>query len=169
MSLTVRLCGEGDAAAWLALRRRSVREHPESFHASPEDWADAGVEQAAERIRRNVVVGAFTGEGALVGGATLALQARPGWKRRHKAEIWNVYLAPEHRGSGAARAMTERAIAEARGLGVEAVVLGVTGEAPAARRLYESLGFVTYGIEPRALRLPDGRVLDDRLMQLDLR
>ncbi len=169
MSLTVRLCGEGDAAAWLALRRRSVREHPESFHASPEDWESADVEQAAERIRRNVVVGAFTGEGALVGGATLALQARPGWKRRHKAEIWNVYLAPEHRGAGAAPSLVEPVIAEERELGHEAVVLGVTGEAPAARRLYESLGFTTYGIEPRALRLPDGRVLDDRLMQLDLR
>jgi ribosomal protein S18 acetylase RimI-like enzyme len=115
------------------------------------------------------VIGAFTADGVLVGGVTLALQARPGAKRRHKVEVWNVYLAPEHRGSGAARAMMVRAIAEARARGFEAMVLGVTGEAEGARRLYGSLGFVTYGIEPRALRLPDGRAFDDRLMQLDLR
>jgi homospermidine synthase len=38
VSLAIRLCHEDDAAAWLELRRRSLREHPESFHASPEDW-----------------------------------------------------------------------------------------------------------------------------------
>ncbi len=169
MSLEVRLCREEDAAAWLALRRRSLREHPESFHSTSEEWESADVEQAAERLRRNRVVGAFATDGSLVGGVTLALQARPGAKRRHKAEIWNVYVAPEHRGSGVARVLMERAISEARALGLEAVTLGVSSAAPAARRLYESLGFTAYGTEPCSLKLPDGSYVDDLLMQLDLR
>ncbi|WP_188311916.1 GNAT family N-acetyltransferase [Salinarimonas soli] len=169
MSPAIRLCREDDAAAWLALRLRSLREHPESFHSTFEEWEHTTPAQAAERLRVNRMVGAFAGDGTLVGAVTLALQARPGAKRRHKVEIWNVYVAPEARGTGTARALMERAVAEARALGFEAVVLSVSAHAERARALYESLGFVTYGIEPRGMRLPDGRTFDDRLMQLDLR
>lgn len=164
--VAIRLLTEADAPAFLALRQRSLREHPDSYHSSPEDW-DVPVSQAAARITRNVVVGAFAGD-TLVGCAVLALEPRTSAKLRHKAEVWNVYLAPEHRGSGLARCIMERVVAEARRLGLEAIVLGVAAHNARARGLYESLGFVTWGIEPRAMRLPSGEVLDDCFMQLDL-
>lgn len=113
------------------------------------------------------MVGAFV-EGRLVGTVIVALTARARLKQRHKTEFWSVYLVPEHRGSGLARAMLERAIAEARTLGFEAAVLTVVSHNAGAIRLYGSLGFVPYGLERQALKLPDGRYCDEVLMQLDL-
>jgi ribosomal protein S18 acetylase RimI-like enzyme len=47
------------------------------------------------------------------------------------------------------------------------VLLRVTASNSRARRLYESYGFRTFGIEPRSLRL-DGVSYDTALMALDL-
>ena len=40
-----------DAAAFLAVRLRSLREHPEAYHSTAEDW-DVPVERAAAKARR---------------------------------------------------------------------------------------------------------------------
>ena len=51
--------------------------------------------------------------------------------------------------------------------GVRKVQLSVITSQPAARRLYASLGFRSFGIEPRALHV-DGRYLDEEYMYLRL-
>ena len=162
----IRLLTEADAAAFLALRQRSLREHPDSYHSSAEDW-DVPLSQAEAHIVRNPVIGAFAGA-ELVGCAVLSRQARAAAKLAHKVDLTSVYVAPDHRGSGLSRRLIEAAIREARRLGFEAIVLGVAAHNAPARRLYEGLGFVTWGIEPRAMRLPSGAYLDDCYMQLDL-
>jgi RimJ/RimL family protein N-acetyltransferase len=59
-------------------------------------------------------------------------------------------------------------IAHARTLdGVERLTLGVEAGNEAARALYHSLGFVTYGTEPQAYKL-DGQYWDSELMSLRL-
>jgi RimJ/RimL family protein N-acetyltransferase len=52
--------------------------------------------------------------------------------------------------------------------GVERLVLGVESGNEAARALYHTFGFATYGIEPQAYKL-DGRYWDSEMMTLDLR
>jgi RimJ/RimL family protein N-acetyltransferase len=41
-----------------------------------------------------------------------------------------------------------------------ALELSVTSDAPVARRLYERLGFVCWGVEAAAMRI-DGRLIDE--------
>ena len=60
--------------------------------------------------------------------------------------------------------MVEQVLARAR-TRVEQVHLAVTANNAAAVALYEHLGFVRYGTEPRALRV-NGRDLDEHLMVL---
>ena len=163
---SIRILTAADAPAFLALRQRSLRDHPEAYHSAAEEW-DVPVAHAKARIAENLVFGGFS-NGVLVGIVTLALAARSGRKLRHKVEIWNVYVDPAQRGTGLARRLMQDAIAEARRRGLAAIVLSVSAGNMPALRLYEGLGFRVFGVETDAVRLPDGRSFDDVLMQLDL-
>jgi ribosomal protein S18 acetylase RimI-like enzyme len=89
-------------------------------------------------------------------------------KARHQGHVWGVYVAQAERGRGAGRALLRALLDRVRALGgIEQVSLTVTTQAAAARALYLSLGFQSYGLEPRALRVA-GRDLDQELMFLRL-
>lgn len=83
----------------------------------------------------------------------------------HVAHLYQMWVAPEWRGAGVGRALVERIIAWARQRQASTIELGVTcGDRP-ARRLYDSLGFVTVG-EPVPLR--PGSALLEQPMALRL-
>lgn len=112
----------------------------------------------------NVTLGGFVAD-ALVGTAALIVPTK--LKQRHKGQIVGVYVAPPWRGTGLARALTARLIAEARASGLVLLTLSVTVGNEAARRLYLDAGFTPYGIEPASLMIgPDP--LDAELMALYL-
>ena len=101
----------------------------------------------------------------LAGMAGLSFETRI--KRRHVAHLWGVFVRPEQRGSGLARALVAAAIEKARGR-VDHLRLAVDAANGPAVGLYRSLGFVAYGLEPAGLRT-EGVDSDDLLMTLDLR
>lgn len=145
---------------------RGLREHPEAFLSSAEDEDLLPIERFAARLTGadRATFGAFV-DGRLVGTAA-AYQDRDRGKARHKAWLAAVYVAPEARGRGVGRAVSAAAVERARGWdGIEQVHLGVAVPNEAAIRLYRSLGFVEYGREPRAIKLPD-RYVDEYLMVL---
>ncbi len=74
---------------------------------------------------------------------------------RHKVNLWGVFVSPRFRGQGIGRALVERAVAHAGANGVRRVNLTVFVPNAAAVRLYESLGFQHFGIEPQAIRIGD--------------
>jgi ribosomal protein S18 acetylase RimI-like enzyme len=79
-----------------------------------------------------------------------------------------MYVAPELGRSGVGRALLRHLVAAAkRQSGLEQLVLTVTQSNDAARGLYESEGFRSFGIEPRAIRV-DGRYYDKNHMVLML-
>ncbi|HKB49055.1 MAG TPA: GNAT family N-acetyltransferase, partial [Ktedonobacterales bacterium] len=113
------------------------------------------------------ILGAFAGErnNELVG--MVGFKRESGAKNRHRGYIWGMYTAPEARGQGIGRALIEAALAHARTLpGLEQVNLSVVTSNAAARALYRSLGFEVYGLERRALKLPNGTYLDEEHMVL---
>ncbi len=165
-TVDIRLLRDADAPAFLDIRLRSLRDHPDAYASTPEEWGD-DIAVYRERIAALPVIGAFTGP-RLVGMAIVGVNARDKAKTRHKCELWSVYAAPEVRRQGVGRALVLRAIEEARQRGFEAIVLSVSNHNAAGKRLYASLGFVRFGTEPRHLKLPDGRYLDEDYMQLDL-
>jgi ribosomal protein S18 acetylase RimI-like enzyme len=162
----VRLLVEGDFEAWWRVRLRMLREHPEAFGGSYEEAVAVGVEQQQrERFLQpdSFIVGAFEGDD-LVG--TVGCVRERLAKMRHKAFIWGVYVAPEARGRGVGRALMEAAIARAREWPeLQQIHLAVVTSNETARRLYRSLGFQVYGVEPAALKI-DGRDLDEEHMLL---
>ncbi|MGL4635188.1 MAG: GNAT family N-acetyltransferase [Beijerinckiaceae bacterium] len=167
MSTSIRLLTVEDAVEFKAFRLKSLRDAPDAFHSLPEEW-DHPIAEIEKRIEKNRIFGAFTADNALVGIAMLALTARPIKQMRHKCEIWAVFVDETARGQGLARRLVERCIAEAKALGYEAAILTASTHLTHVVKLYQSLGFVIYGTERGMVKLLDGRVIDDHLMELRL-
>jgi ribosomal protein S18 acetylase RimI-like enzyme len=87
-------------------------------------------------------------------------------RRHHKGFLWGVYVREAARGRGLGRALVTRVIEHARGQVVQLhAAVGTTNHA--ALSLYRTLGFTTYGLEPRGLAC-GGRYYDQELMVLML-
>lgn len=157
-----------DAEAYRAIRLHMLREHPEAFGASagdleresPEDFAAKYQERVAGEDR--FILGAWLGS-ELSG--TVGFYREWGEKTRHKGTIWGMYVASEVRGRGIGRLLLEAAVAraEAHCAGLEQILIAAAVDNAAACRLYETAGFITWGLEPAALKLGERR-LDERYM-----
>jgi ribosomal protein S18 acetylase RimI-like enzyme len=167
----IRELSEADAASYWPLRLRALREEPESFGSSYEEAKDRPLEHAAARLREmatqdDFILGAFADD-QLVG--IVAFSRESGRKNRHIGGVYQMYVAQEARGAGVGRALMRELLAQARAIeALELLTLAVVTSNTAARALYASLGFATYGTQPRALKLDDGRYLDEDLMLLSL-
>lgn len=81
----------------------------------------------------------------------------------HVRQIQGLAVAEQARGAGVARALLRAARDEARSRGARRLTLRVLGHNTAARKLYESEGFVVEGVLPEEFLL-DGAYVDDVLM-----
>ncbi|MEM7134554.1 MAG: GNAT family N-acetyltransferase [Chloroflexota bacterium] len=160
---TIRKITEEDAAAYRTIRLRALREHPESYGATLGSMESQSIEDVAKRIRTKpaqgfCLFGAFVDE-HLVGLAGFGRQSdNP--KQRHRAGIFQMYVAPEYRGQKLGLQLLEATLEHARQLeGLEEVTLAVTVGNEAARNLYLNAGFRLSHIEPRYLKI-DGTYYD---------
>jgi RimJ/RimL family protein N-acetyltransferase len=164
----IRLLTPADAAAYAELRTLMLGDTPWAFSASPENDRGRDASGVAASLTRPhfAIAGAFEGE-RLLACAMTNREERP--KRAHIAWIMSVYTRPEARGRGLGRRVVALAVDTARSWsGVESVQLGVSERSPDARRLYESLGFRAWGVEPDAIRI-NGTAFSEVHMHLDLR
>ena len=167
--MNLRILTADDAEAFWHLRLEALRNDSASFADSAEEHQNTTVEMVRERLSAGApsssfVVGMFQ-EGKLA--ATAGFYRSHHNKERHKGNVWGVYVRPESRGKGVARALMQEIIRRARQMeGIEQVLLVASAHLP-ARKLYESLGFEAYGIEPRSLKI-GSEYVDDVLMVLRL-
>ena len=165
--MDIRLLTAADAEAWWHLRLEMLRNDPASFADSTEEHERTSMESAQKRLgasdpASNFVLGLFE-DGVLVG--TVGFFRRQHIKERHKGHIWGVYVRPESRGKGAGCALLREVILRARKMeGLEQITLVASAHLP-ARKLYQAMGFESYGVEPRSLKL-GAEYVDDVLMVL---
>lgn len=165
--LEIRVLTAQDAAAFSRLRRERLESEPRAFAESIEEHDATPLETIAGRLGTgsgdNFVIGAFTPGGELVGMAGFSRSAR--LKARHKGIVWGVSVRVGWRRLGVARAVLTELLKRAREQGVEKVTLTVSTTQPAARRLYESLGFEVFGHELRALKVDGAYVDEDHMVR----
>lgn len=156
--MDIRALTAADAAVYLPVRLRSLREHPEAFGASYEEEQDMPLDKvAAMLVPDSPTFGAFV-SGDLAGITTLWRYPRA--KMRHRAMLAGMYVVPEARGQGIGRALMVTALDFARSCeGLEDVTLAVTVGNEVARRLYIEMGFTAYSRDPRYIKT-GGRTYD---------
>ena len=169
--MEVRKLTETDAEAFWNIRLRALRDNPESFGASYEEFLERGIAGIAQGLRKrdtapdDATFGAFEGT-TLVGIAGFRREVEV--KRHHKGIIWGMYVPQEMRGKGIGKALLQAAIAYAKTLpGLEKINLSVVLTSKEAHQLFIAQGFETYGLERDALKLHD-RYFDQELMTLRL-
>ena len=161
--MPVRRLTVSDAAQYRALRLRAFREHPEAFTSSYEEESVKPLANSAQRLAASST-GKFWGAFVQAPGATTAVLAgmvgldrEQRLKNRHKASIIGLYVAPEFARRGLARALLDALLNEARASDLELLVLTVTRGNQPAEQLYLDAGFLSYGIEPGAIKVEHQR------------
>ena len=172
-AIEIRELTTSDTPAFRSLRLDALRLHPEAFVPTYEEERTADSRSIATQFRDdwihngNFILGAYR-QGWLAG--AVGVKRWPRQKQRHKATIWIMYTHEDFRGMGTGRQLLDAAINRCRlDPDLELVHLSVSVDSPAARNLYASAGFRSYGIEPRALKLDDDHYVDVEQMVLDVK
>ncbi len=159
--MLIRRLVPSDALAFQTLRLAAMRDSPSAFSASYDEERQTPLATIETNLGVRNLFGAFDGD-ELVGMVGAGRETAP--KLQHKGYIRSMYVAAAQRGKGLGKQLLEHALAFAANMeGLHQVTLVVTdGNAPAIA-LYESMGFIVYGNEPRALFV-DGKYYDNVLM-----
>lgn len=146
------------AAPYRALMLHAYEHAADAFTSTPAERAAEPMSWWEDRLHHPqgemLAFGAFD-QTALIGTVALEFSLKP--KTQHKALVVAMMVVDAWRGQGVARALMQAAIDHCKARGdIRVMQLEVThGNAP-AQHLYQSMGFVTYGLEPMAVRTERG-------------
>lgn len=168
--MNIRVLDDFDVQVYKEVRLRALQSDPDSFGSTYEQEATRPLSAFIERIQHTkdrFTLGCFDDSNKLVGTVNFVRENR--LKTAHKGNIYGMYIEPRFRRQGLGKALVlaliERAVKECEGL--EQIHLAVVSNNESAKRLYTSLGFEVYGVEPHALKF-DGQYFDEELMVLRL-
>jgi len=164
--MTITLLKREEAAAYHRFFRGGLLAYPASFRIDPDDEAayslPAENEESFTLVARNAC-------GVWMGVVSFRRDGNNHLRLRHKGVVCRMYVDARYAGCGVGRALLAELVERARCIdGVEQLILTVIAGNERARRLYESVGFLLYGSEPRAVRLADGTYLDEQSMVMIL-
>jgi len=166
--MLIRILNESDAFIYQELRLSALQMNPESFGSSYDREVQFPLEMIKDRIKPSIdkfILGAFDDSNSLVGIVTFVREI--GMKTNHKGNIYAMYVKPEFRRHGIGKLLILELLNKAKELnGLEQINLIVVSKNLAAKKLYHSIGFQTYGIEKHALKY-NGEYFDEDFMVLN--
>jgi len=155
--MLVRKLHADDAAALQACRLFGLEESPDAYLATLAEVQASPLANLEADLRNEDIhyLGAFEGGEMLV---FMRYLRDPRHARRHVAEVRSVYVRGAARGRRIGSRLLRELIDDAKAAGIESLILSVLEDNTAARRLYESCGFLLYGMEPKAIRKAGGDI-----------
>lgn len=165
--MEIRRLNAADAEVYRCIRLEGLQLSPEAFGSSYEEELAYSVEVYRNRLDSELVYtyGAYD-SAELIGVVTLVLESKR--KMRHRANIYGMYVNPAARGQSVGKKLMQAVIGKASELSeIEQIYLAVVSSNVPAKRLYDSLGFKTYGFDHHALRI-ENDYFDENLMVLFL-
>lgn len=161
----VRALDKGDLHRFRAIRLSALQLAPQAFGSTFEEenaYSESVFARRLEQMNGNVIFGAFHGEN-LMGIAGMFRHERK--SERHRGTLVSVYVAPEARGLHLGKALVQHVIEHAA---QHVVILDakVVATNEPAKRIYDELGFKSYGLERKSLYV-QGQYLDQELLYID--
>ncbi|KOP67201.1 acetyltransferase [Bacillus sp. FJAT-18019] len=167
--MITRILHESDVQQYQDLRLSALLTNPEAFGSTYERESRFRLDLVIDRIRPSkdkFVLGALDEHGSL--GGIVAFVRESGMKTTHKANVFGMYVSKEKRGQGIGKLLLLELIKMARDIdGLEQINLSVVSNNESAKKLYQAVGFETYGLERNALKF-NGQYYDENLMVLRL-
>ena len=152
------------ARDWRALRLEGARDFPLGFLVTVEETEADSVERCADILRFGALRGVFADD-MLVGFCGYRPQRLT--RTRHRGEIGPFFVTRAFQGTGAAQALMDGVVAEARAGGLERLELYVDSENARALAFYARQGFARVATFHDSVRI-DGTPRHDHFMTLAL-
>jgi ribosomal protein S18 acetylase RimI-like enzyme len=167
MGIIIRKLQPHESAIYREVRLACLKNAPEYFGSTyeeevlnPKFFFETYIETASPD---HVMFGAFDGE-RLIGITGFNRMAR--LRASHRGEVVQVYVDPNYRGQNIGEKLLRRVLEYGFTLdGIEQIQLSVIASNQTAIRLYEKLGFKTFGVQPRYFKAGD-IYMDQQFMQL---
>jgi RimJ/RimL family protein N-acetyltransferase len=167
MSIMIRKLKPHESAVYREVRLACLKNVPQYFGSTydeevlnPKFMFETFIESDSPD---HVMFGAF-GQERLIGITGFNRMARQ--RAMHRGEIVQVYVDSNYRGQNIGEKLIRQALDYAFHLeGIEQVQLSVIAGNQTAIRLYEKLGFKTFGVQPRYFKVGD-TYMDQQFMQL---
>ncbi len=137
------------------MRLEAILSSPNAIWATYDEVSAQSLDAITARIEQDtnqIVFGAIDGDQPV---GIAGLRREPLAQVAHKAVLWGVYVDANRRKEGIARQLFSCVRSHAMEIGVLQIMLSVNVENDKAKSLYESLGFLTFGVEPRSMRVGD--------------
>jgi GNAT superfamily N-acetyltransferase len=145
MDVTVRRITPDDGELLAALRLRALADAPDAFSTTYAEALRESADDWAERARRRAAGNREAAFFAYLGDDPVGMVAGYVGDDAQPVDLISMWVAPEARRHGAARALIEAVVDWAREAGSDELQLWVTEGNDGARALYEASGFVATG------------------------
>lgn len=167
MDIIIRKLQPHESSTYREVRLACLKNVPEFFGTTYEEEILNPKFSFETYIETNspdhVMFGAFD-EQWLIGIAGFNRMARK--RDHHRCELVQVYVEPAYRGQNIGEKLLRIVLDFGFNLdGIEQIQLSAVASNTMAIRLYEKLGFKTFGIQPRYFKTEDGYI-DQQFMQL---
>jgi len=165
--MEIRKLTSNDAEDYWNLRLEALQQDPEAFATTYEDAISRvdPLKSVASKMAadESATLGAFI-DNELVGVMTITQEGAP--KLRHRVNLFAVYVTPKVRGKRVGTALLQEVVEYTKQMPlVEKINLTVVSTNETAIKLYEKVGFKSFGLEHQAMKMNDSYV-DEVYMSL---